>query len=85
MASRGGHRENSGRKPKDEREKVRGLAISSIIKRFGSEEEGFESLLASGEASLIKFVFEHAYGKPKEQIEIPDGITINWHEQKTYK
>ena len=73
-----------GRKPKAEEETVRNLAISAIVAKYGSEEAGFEALLTSGEASLIKFVYEHAYGKPKERVEQSGGITINWHEQKTY-
>lgn len=65
----GGKREGAGRKAKVDEEKVRGLAVGAIVKKYGSEEKGFMALLESGEPSLVKFVFEHAYGKPKEKIE----------------
>jgi hypothetical protein len=67
--ARKGENRGQGRKPKADEEKVRNLSISAIKKVFGSEEKGFEALLKSGEATLIKFVYEHAYGKPKEKIE----------------
>jgi hypothetical protein len=65
----GGRRDGAGRKPKAEEDRVRGLAISSIVKKYGSEEKGFMALLETGEASLIKYVFEHAFGKPTEKHE----------------
>jgi hypothetical protein len=80
----GGQRDGAGRKPKADEERVRNLAIASIVKKYGSEEQGFGSLLDSGEPSLIKFVFEHAFGKPTEKIDMPNGLSISWHEEKTY-
>lgn len=71
----GGLRAGAGRKPKTDEQKVRGLAIKSIKDRYGSEGEGFEALLASGEPALIKWVFEHAYGKPKERLELSGALT----------
>lgn len=65
----GGSRPGAGRKPKVQEEQVRSLCISAIVKKHGSEEEGLQALLDSGEASLVKFVYEHAYGKPKDKIE----------------
>jgi hypothetical protein len=65
----GGRREGAGRKSKVDEERVRTLAISAIAAKYGSEEAGFTALLDSGEASLIKFVFEHAFGKPTEKHE----------------
>lgn len=51
---------------------------------------GFVKLLESGEASLIKFVWEHAVGKPREKMDVdvdnpfgtviinaPGGIDVN--------
>lgn len=64
----GGYR-NQGRKPKAEEERVRALAVGAIVKKYGSEEKGFTALLESGESSLIKYVFEHAFGKPTEKHE----------------
>lgn len=66
----GGARVGAGRKKKVDELKVQQLAIKSITEKYGGEEEGFKALLESREASLIKFVFEHAYGKPKEKVEL---------------
>lgn len=74
--SKGGARPGAGRPTKADEAKVKGLAIQSIIKRYGSEEEGFLALLNSGESSLIKFVYEHAYGKPKERVEHSGDVGI---------
>lgn len=92
MGTHGGVRPGSGRKPKADEEKVRNLAVSAIEKTHGSLEEGFTKLLLSGEASLIKFVWEHAVGKPREKMDLdlenplngpvviinaPSGIDVN--------
>lgn len=66
----GGARPGAGRKPKVDEEKVRGLAVSAIEKKHGNLENGFIKLLESGEASLIKFVWEHAVGKPREKVDM---------------
>jgi hypothetical protein len=81
----GGKREGAGRKPKAEEERVRDLAVSAIVEHYGDEQKGFQALLNSEEPSLIKFVFEHAFGKPKEKVEQSGGLSINWHEEKTYE
>lgn len=92
MSNLGGARPGAGRKPKADEEKVRNLAVSAIEKTHGSLEEGFTKLLNSGEASLIKFVWEHAVGKPREKMDLdldnpytgpaiiiqaPNGVAIN--------
>lgn len=91
MNGHGGKRDGSGRKPKADEEKVRNLAITAIEKTHGSIEEGFTHLLKSGEASLVKFVWEHAVGKPREKMDLdldsplgptviiqaPGGVSIN--------
>lgn len=64
----GGAGRGQGRKTKAEEEQVRNLCISAIVKKYGSEQQGIKALLDSGEASLIKFVYEHAYGKPTDNI-----------------
>lgn len=58
----------AGRPTKTNEIKVRDLALSAIKKKYGSEEKGFIALLESGEAALIKFVFEHGMGKPRENV-----------------
>lgn len=79
MAGKGGARPGAGRPPKADEQRVRDLSVAAIIKVYGSEEEGFEALLNSKESVLIKFVFEHAYGKPKEHHELTgaDGGPID--------
>lgn len=81
----GGARPGAGRKTKAEEDKVRRVALNAIIEQYGSEEKGFVALLQSGEATLIKFVYEHAFGKPKEKVEHSGEMGINWHEVKTYE
>lgn len=69
MAGKGGYREGSGRKTKADEEKVKAIAKAAIIKVHGSEAAGWEALLESKDATLVKFVYEHAYGKPKDRTE----------------
>jgi hypothetical protein len=69
MAGKGGARVGAGRKPVHEEIKARDLAISAIVSKFGSLEKGLVSLLDSGEPTLVKFVYEHAIGKPKDTID----------------
>jgi hypothetical protein len=57
------------------------LSQSAIISKFGSLEAGLEFLINTGEPSLLKFVFEHAIGKPVDKVEQSGGLTINWLEQ----
>ena len=77
---KGGARPNSGRKPKIDEDKVVNQSTEAIIAKYGSIEKGFIALLESGEASLIKFVFEHAVGKPKEKMELsgPQGAALQF-------
>lgn len=79
MAGRGGAMPGAGRPTKADERRVRDLSVKAIVKMYGSEEKGFIALLKSGEAVLIKFVFEHAYGKPKEHHELsgPGGGPID--------
>ena len=39
-------------------------------------EQGFENLLCSKEPSLIKFVWEHAVGKPRDQVSMDANFQI---------
>ncbi len=70
MAGRGGPQPGSGRPSKAEEMKTANIARAAIQGKFGTIEEGFKFLLESGEASLIKFVFEHGFGKPQENVNI---------------
>jgi hypothetical protein len=69
----GGKRPGSGRKPKADEDQAKALCIAAIEKKYGSIEKGLINLLESGETGLIKFVFEHAIGKPKENVDL--GLT----------
>lgn len=71
--ARGGKREGSGRKSKVDELQVRNLAVGAIEKKYGSLEDGLLALLESGDASLRKFVFEHALGKAPERIDVTTG------------
>lgn len=83
MASKGGARPGAGRKTKAEEDKVRLLAEAAIKRKYGSIEKGFQALLSSGSDMLVKFVFEHAFGKPKEKVELSNkegegfSVTLN--------
>jgi hypothetical protein len=70
MAGKGGARPGSGRPTKADEDKVRNLAVGAIVAKYGSEEAGFSALIESGEPALIKWVYEHGYGKPKEFVDI---------------
>lgn len=70
MAGKGGAIPGAGRKSKAEELKVANQAVSAITQKYGSPEAGFKALLESGEASLIKWVFEHAYGKPQDKVDV---------------
>jgi hypothetical protein len=85
MAGKGGARIGAGRKSKAEELKVQNLAVSAIVAKYGSEEAGFKALLDSGESSLIKFAYEHAFGKPKESVEHSGSLGIIWNEKRTYE
>ena len=67
--SKGGKRIGAGRKAKAEEDKVKVLAISAIVAKYGSEEKGFTALLDTEVPVLLRYVFEHAFGKPKEKVE----------------
>lgn len=66
---KGGYRPGSGRRPIHDEIKAKDLCIAAIEGAYGSLLEGLQALLNSGEPTLIRFVYEHALGKPKERIE----------------
>lgn len=67
---RGGARTGAGRKSIADEEKTRERAKAAITEKYGSVEEGLKALLSSGEQALIKFVFEHALGKPSDNVDV---------------
>jgi hypothetical protein len=68
MAGTGGARPGAGRKTKAAEAETRDIACNALIEKFGSKEEAFKWLVESKEASLVKFAFEHAFGKPVETV-----------------
>jgi hypothetical protein len=66
---KGGKRIGAGRKSVAMEQQTSELCKQAIISTYGGNIEAMKSLLDSGEVPLIKFVFEHAFGKPTEKIE----------------
>lgn len=69
----GGKRIGAGRKSVASEEKTRELCKAAINAKFGSVEAGLKYLIESGEPSLIKFVYEHAFGKPMDEVDVTSG------------
>ncbi len=80
----GGKRDGAGRKTVSEEVNSRELAITALKNKFGDLTKALEYLLSSEQPQLIKFAYEHAFGKPVERIATldEDGNTmpliINW-------
>jgi hypothetical protein len=74
--TRGVARAGSGRKSKSEELGTSILARAALIKKYGTLEKALTALLESNESALIKFVFEHAFGKPTEKIQQNSEKTI---------
>jgi hypothetical protein len=77
MSNRGGYRPGGGRPRKVDELKIINIAHDAIVKHYGSLEEGFLALLGSGEPALIKYVFDHCCGKPRERVNIDVEGTMN--------
>jgi len=75
--AKGGKRAGAGRKSLSEEVNTQLLAISSLVNKFGSKEAAFTYLLETGEPALIKFVYEHAFGKPQDKVEHSGEVTQN--------
>jgi hypothetical protein len=84
--ARGGARKGAGRKSVADEEKAREKAKAAITELYGSMEEGIKTLLQSDEPSLIKFVWEHALGKPTDQVDLTsNGETIGQPQEIIFK
>ena len=73
--AKGGARPGAGRKSLSEEVNSQQVAMSTLVSKFGSKEAAFEYLIDSQEPALIKFVYEHAFGKPQDKIEHSGKIT----------
>lgn len=76
MGNNGGRRKGAGRKPKAQEARIQEMATKALVSKYGSEEAAFASLLDSKEPSLIKFAFEHAFGRPKEKVALENSGQI---------
>lgn len=72
----GGARPGAGRKPKADEQKVTLMAQAAIVKKYGSMEEGLQKLLDSAEPVLMRFVWEHAIGKPRDKVDFEGDMEI---------
>ena len=70
MTNKGGARPGAGRKPKALEQHTSNICKQAIQSTYGGNCKAMQALLATGEVPLIKFVFEHAFGKPIEKQEI---------------
>jgi hypothetical protein len=84
MAGNGGKREGAGRKTAAEERQTRILALAAIIKKYGGEQESMEAMLNGNDTSMIKWVFEHAFGKPTENVNLKGELDVFWNEIKNY-
>lgn len=77
MAGKGGARPNSGRKPKDEENRIRDLmkpysldAVKCLADIMNNEDARDSDRISSA-----KLIIEYTYGKPKETVET--NVNIN--------
>lgn len=71
----GGARENAGRKPKEEEQKIRKLGIDAIVRVYGSIEDYYEHIAKESKGSFnhLKLLQEYVFGKPKESLDLTTG------------
>jgi hypothetical protein len=76
MAGNGGKREGAGNKSYTERWQSRTKALAALVAKYKSEEKAW--LAAIDDPQLKKFVFEHAFGKPQENVNVEstEGLTV---------
>jgi hypothetical protein len=66
-----------GRPKKSEEQQAKQLGMSALKKKYGSLDKAFVALLESKEPTLIKMVFEYAFGKPADKMTGVDGVPFN--------
>ena len=71
--ARGGVRPNSGRKSKAEEQKTQAICRNALQAMYGGDESVIEAMMQTGEPSLMKFILEHAYGKPVDKVAQTDA------------
>lgn len=77
MAERGGARPNSGRKPKDEENRIRDLMLPYSLDAIQCLANIIvdEKARHNDKISASKIIIEYCYGKPKETVD--NNITLN--------
>ena len=70
MAGKGGARPGAGRPSISEELKTADLARKALIEKFGSLNEALIAILKMNNPLLTKFVLEHAFGKPTDNINL---------------
>ncbi len=79
MAGKGGARPGAGRPTIAKELATADLARNVLIEKYGSLNEALIALIEMDEPVLTKFVFEHAFGKS------PDKIDLNGNLNQTLK
>jgi hypothetical protein len=80
MAVKGGKRENAGRKPKVDEEKVNTIFINALKELYKTTSDDnakttfVKNVLMESQRGQI-FIAEHIFGKPKETIEQTTSIS----------
>lgn len=74
MAGNGGKRIGAGRKTIAKELATADLARDVLIKKFGGLNEALIALIEMNEPALTKFVFEHAFGKSPDKLDIAGKI-----------
>lgn len=78
MAGQGGARPGAGRKTKAEELRSSELCMEALVDKFGSPKEAIIWLLDSKDSGLIKFAFEHAFGKPTDKIKHSGELNMSY-------
>lgn len=84
---RGGARQGAGRKPKAVELKSAELCKAVLVDLYGGEREGLIAAWRMGEPTIIKFILEHAFGKPTDNLNLSGGLdnTTNYDLTKVSK
>lgn len=70
MGKNGGARPGAGRPPLSQELKTADLARKALIDKFGGLNEALIAILQMNNPLLTKFVLEHAFGKPTDNINL---------------
>ena len=74
MAGKGGARPGAGRPTIAQELATADLAREVLIKRFGSLQKALNAFLDKDNPILDKFVLEHAFGKPTDNLSLSGGL-----------